>query len=172
MTENVDTSPPPGGQDVLDSDDAQLRELGYKPELDRPLGRMSSFALQFSTVCFSGAIVVAFLVGFGQVGPLSLWTFAGATILQVVVAFCVAELTSAYPLAGGVYQVVTRQGGRFLGWQVGWMMQIAHFASVGLGAVGLTPLIMNWFGVTNLSHWTTVGVSGLIILVTSLLNLM
>ncbi|CDR17756.1 APC family permease [Streptomyces iranensis] len=172
MADDVQSSPadtPPGGPRA---DDDQLRELGYRPELRRALGGMSSFALQFSTACFSGAIVVAFLVGFGQVGPLSLWTFAGATVLQVVVAFCIAELCSAYPLAGGVYQVVTRQAGRFLGWQVGWMIQIAHFASVGLGAVGLTPLICNWFGVERLSHWQTVGVSALIILATTLLNLL
>ncbi|WP_051791414.1 APC family permease [Amycolatopsis jejuensis] len=172
MTEDLQSPPASGERTPSGDDDAQLRSLGYQPELRRALGSLSSFALQFSTVCFSGAIVVAFLVGFGQVGPLSLWTFAGATALQVVVAFCIAELCSAYPLAGGVYQVVTRQAGKFLGWQVGWMIQIAHFASVGLGAVGLTPLICNWFGIENLSHWETVGMSGLIILATTLLNLL
>lgn len=155
-----------------EADVAQLRSLGYEPQLKRALGGVSSFAIQFSTICFSGAIVVAFLVGFDQVGPLMLWTFAGATALQLVVACCVAELGSAYPLAGGVYQVVTRQAGRFLGWQVGWMIQIAHLASVGLGTIGLAPLIAAWFGVEHLSHWEHVGLSGLLLLATTLINLL
>lgn len=154
------------------AEDARLRDLGYKPELARVLGGASSFAIQFSTICFSGAIIVGLSVGFGQIGPLTLWTFAVACALQLVVALCIAELTSAYPVAGGVYQVVTRQGGRFLGWQTGWMIQIAHICSLGVGAVGLTPIIMAWFGVTDLSHWESVGVAAVIIFATTCVNLM
>ncbi len=154
------------------ADDARLKQLGYQPELKRALGSLSSFAIQFSTICFSGAIFIAFQVGFGQVGPLTLWTFMGATALQLVVAFCIAELTSAYPLAGGVYQIVTKQGGRFLGWQTGWMIQLAHISSLALGTIGLTPLIMSWFGVEDLSQWQTIGVSAVLILATTLVNLL
>lgn len=154
------------------SEDARLEQFGYQPELKRALGSLSSFAIQFSTICFSGAIFIAFLVGFGQVGPLTLWTFMGATALQLVVAFCIAELTSAYPFAGGVYQIVTRQGGRFIGWQTGWMIQLAHISSLALGTIGLTPLIMSWFGVTELTQWQTIGVSGILILGTTLVNLL
>jgi amino acid transporter len=154
------------------AENARLAELGYQPELKRALGGLSSFAIQFSTICFSGAIFIAFTVGFGQVGPLMLWTFIGATALQCVVALCIAELTSAYPLAGGVYQVVTKQAGRFLGWQTGWMIQLAHISSLALGTIGLTPLIMSWFGFSDLGHWQLVGVSGLLILGTTLVNLL
>ncbi|MFD9697576.1 APC family permease [Lentzea sp. NPDC059081] len=174
MKDNVrPASPPQGTERESDAaEDAKLEQLGYEPQLKRALGGLSSFAIQFSTICFSGAIFIALTVGFGQVGPLMLWTFAGATALQCVVAFCIAELTSAYPLAGGVYQVVTKQAGRFLGWQTGWMIQFAHISSLALGTIGLTPLIAAWFGFEDLSHWQLVGISGVLILVTSLVNLL
>ena len=47
------------GPDTDESEDARLRDLGYQPELKRALGGLSSFAIQFSTICFSGAIFIA-----------------------------------------------------------------------------------------------------------------
>src|SRR6187399_1247340 len=85
------------------SDDAYLEALGYKGELSRVLGRFSSFALQYSTIGFSGALLVGFTIGLSQVGPASVWVWFVASGLQVLVAMCVAELCSAYPLAGGAY---------------------------------------------------------------------
>ncbi len=154
------------------SDDAYLEALGYKGELRRVLGRFSSFALQYSTIGFSGALLVGFTIGLSQVGPASVWVWFVASGLQVVVAMCVAELCSAYPLAGGAYQIVSRLRSRGLGWQVGWWVQIAHVASVSSATIGITPFIMSWFGVDNLSHWELVGVSAILIVASTIANLL
>jgi amino acid transporter len=153
------------------SDDAYLAELGYRSELSRVLGGFSSFALQYSTIGFFGALLVGFTIGLAQVGPASVWVWLVASGLQVLVAICVAELTSAYPLAGGAYQIVSRLHSRGLGWQVGWWVQIAHVASVSSATIGITPFIMSWFGVDNLTHWQLVVVSALLILLSTIVNL-
>lgn len=153
------------------SDDTYLAELGYRSELRRVLGKFSSFALQYSTIGFFGALLVGFTIGLSQVGPVSVWVWFVATGLQVVVAICVAELTSAYPLAGGAYQIVSRLRSRGLGWQVGWWVQIAHIASVSSATIGITPFIMSWFGVEHLTHWQLVGVSALLIVMSTIANL-
>lgn len=153
------------------SDDTYLAELGYRSELRRVLGKFSSFALQYSTIGFFGALLVGFTIGLSQVGPVSVWVWFVATGLQVVVAICVAELTSAYPLAGGAYQIVSRLRSRGLGWQVGWWVQIAHIASVSSATIGITPFIMSWFGVEHLTHWQLVGVSALLIVLSTIANL-
>jgi amino acid transporter len=165
----------PAEDAALDSgsvpDDTYLAELGYRSELRRVLGKFSSFALQYSTIGFFGALLVGFTIGLSQVGPVSVWVWFVATGLQVVVAICVAELTSAYPLAGGAYQIVSRLRSRSLGWQVGWWVQIAHIASVSSATIGITPFIMSWFGVEHLTHWQLVGVSALLIVLSTIANL-
>jgi amino acid transporter len=154
------------------SDDEYLAELGYRSELSRVLGKFSSFALQYSTIGFVGALLVGFTIGLAQVGPLSVVVWFVATGLQVIVAMCVAELCSAYPLAGGAYQIVSRLHSRALGWQIGWWVQIAHIASVSSATIGITPFIMSWFGVDNLTHWQLVGISAVLIVLSTIANLL
>ncbi|XTP38651.1 APC family permease (plasmid) [Mycobacterium sp. TJFP1] len=49
---------------------------------------------------------------------------------------------------------------------------MAHVTSLGLGTIGLTPIILSWFGVKDPTHWQIVGFSGLLILATTLVNLL
>ena len=153
------------------SDNAYLEQLGYKPQLFRVLGRFSSFALQYSSISFLGGILLGFTVGLIQVGPAMLWVWLVAAGLQCVVALCVAEMCSAYPVAGSAYNIVSRLGGRNLGWQVGWWVQIAHIASVSSATIAITPLVMAWFGVAHLSHWGLVGISAVFLIASTFANL-
>jgi amino acid transporter len=157
--------------DATEPDDVYLKELGYKPELMRVLGRFSSFALQYSSISFLGGILLGFTIGLAQIGPAMLWVWLVATGLQVVVALIVAELCSAYPVAGSSYNIVSRLGNRMIGWQVGWYVTIGHIASVCSATIAITPLIMAWFGVHNLSHWALVGISAGFILASTFANL-
>jgi amino acid transporter len=152
-------------------DETYLQQLGYKPELTRVLGRFSSFALQYSTISFLGGILLGFTVGLAQIGPSMIWVWLVATGLQVVVALVTAELCSAYPVAGSAYNIVSRAGNRVIGWQVGWYVMIGHIASVSSATIAITPLIMAWFGVYNLSHWALVGISAALILASTFANL-
>src|ERR1700728_1360823 len=91
------------------SDTEYLANLGYKQELNRALGLFSSFGIQFSAIAVGSSMFTTLIVGLAFFGPASFWSFAGGGFLQVfVVGLAIAELVSAYPLAGGVYQINNR----------------------------------------------------------------
>jgi amino acid transporter len=152
------------------SDDDYLEALGYKPSLTRALGAFSSFALQFGQIAPIGGIVFTFSVGLVAVGPAMMWPWIIGGGLQLIVAALVAEACSAYPVAGGAYNIVSRRAGRFVGWQTGYWIELAHIMSLAGSCVGITPVIMSWFGVTP-GRWATVGIAGGFILVSTLINL-
>ncbi|MFZ0040033.1 MAG: amino acid permease [Solirubrobacteraceae bacterium] len=155
-----------------EGDDEYLEQLGYKPELKRALGVFSNFCLQFGQIAPIGGIVFTLSVGLVAVGPATMWTWVIAGALQVVVAWCVAEACSAYPVAGASYNIVSRLAGRFAGWQTGWWIEIAHIVSVSGSCVAIAPIIVGWFGVSSLSHWQTVGVVAVLILLSTLINIL
>jgi amino acid transporter len=152
------------GLDATDTDDrTYLSQLGYKQELKRSLGFFSSFAIQWTAVAVAGGLALSFGAGLDVVGPVAFlaWLIAGA--LQMVVGVSVAEGVSAYPLAGGSYQIINRiLGGRNgIGWQIGWWLICAHIAAFATEAYGISPFIFSWFGVSISSHgaillWATV----------------
>jgi amino acid transporter len=152
------------------SDDAYLEQFGYKPELKRTLGQFSAFAIQFGNIAPIGGIVFTIGVALKQVGPATMWPWLIAGALQMLIAFCVAEACSSYPIAGGAYNIVSRLGGRFAGWQTGWWLEIAHIVSVAGSCVAIAPIIASWFGVDDLSAGATIGVTGLLILISTLIN--
>lgn len=137
--------------DARSHDDADyLASLGYKPELKRALGLASSFAVHFSAIAVASALFTTVGVGFGYFGPASFWAFLIGGALQVfAVGIAVAELVSAYPLSGGVYQIVTRiTRTPWLGWQTGWWISVAHIVSIPAISVAIAPAIAGWFGIT------------------------
>lgn len=167
----------PGEDSALDSgtetDAGYLEKLGYTQELDRALGGFSSFAVQFSSIAIGTAMYTTVVVGLGFFGPASFWSYAIGGLLQVfVVGWAVAELVSAYPLSGGVYQIVNRVARKpLLAWQTGWWLVVAHTVSVTAIAVSLVPFLADWFGDDHVTAGqTTLWAIGLIVLVT-LVNL-
>ncbi|MGW0877501.1 APC family permease [Streptomyces sp. NPDC002740] len=172
-TSQTSDTRPANGDGALDarqtSDDDYLEELGYKPQLSRKLGQFSAFALQFGTIAPIGGIVFTFAVGLVAVGPAMFWPWVVAGGLQMLIALCVAEACSAYPIAGGAYNIVSRLGGGFLGWQTGWWIELAHIFSLASSCIALVPVILGWFGV-SVGHWGLVGAAAGLILVSTLIN--
>jgi amino acid transporter len=172
MTDSVSTPTTEPSRDAgLDSgavqDDEYLSELGYKQELTRALGPFSSFAVQFSMVAVGSSVFTTLIVGLGFFGPASFWSYVIGGAGQMVVGLAVAELVSCYPLAGGVYQITNRLTRRpFAGFMNGWLMVIAHVASVPAIAVSIAPYVGGWFGWHLDSTTTKLLVLGLILLTT------
>jgi amino acid transporter len=152
------------------ADDTRLlASLGYKQELNRALGLLSSFGVQFSSIAIGSGLFYILAGGLGNFGPASFWAFVIGGALQVFgVGLAVAQLVSAYPLSGGVYQIIARITGKtWMGWQAGWWIVIAHTVSVSTVALGMAPYVSGWFGVTadspmDLIPWT----AGLIVAAT------
>src|SRR3954452_8232543 len=123
-----------------------LSQLGYRQELRRALGLFSSFGIQWTIIAVAGGTALTFGYGITTIGPLMFfaWLIAGA--LQMVVALSCAEAVSAYPLAGGAYQIINRLANVRLGWQVGWWLVMAHVAAIFALAVQPAPVNCHWDG--------------------------
>jgi urea carboxylase system permease len=118
-----------------DLDQRDLAAAGYKQELNRTLGRFSSFAAGFSYISILTGMFQNFHLGFNAGGPAFFWTWPLMFLGQLMVALCFAELAAQYPLCGGVYQWSRHVGSRAVGWMAGWV----YLASlvVTLAAVAL-----------------------------------
>src|SRR5260370_3433524 len=104
-----------------DIDQHDLADSGYKQELDRTLGRFSSFAAGFSYISILTGMFQNFHLGFSAGGPAFFWTWPLMFVGQFMVALCFAELAAHYPLCGGVYQWSRHVGSRGVGWLAGWV---------------------------------------------------
>jgi amino acid transporter len=149
-------------------DAAYLEKLGYKQELNRALGLISSFGVQFSSISVGSALFTTLVVGLGFFGPASFWSYLiGGAFQVLLVGLAMAQLVSAYPLSGGVYQIATRLSRKpWLGWQCGWMVVIAHTVAVTSIAVSIVPFVAAWFGADPQGGSVIVWTIGLILLVT------
>ena len=117
------------------SDSGELAGFGYKQELDRSLGRFSSFAAGFSYISILTGMFELFAFGYGQAGPPMWWTWVIVLAGQMLVALCFAELAGQYPLAGSVYNWSKKVGSDFTAWMTGWVYIIGAFVTVAAVAV-------------------------------------
>jgi amino acid transporter len=151
------------------ADEALLEKMGYKQELSRSLGFFSSFGIQFSSIAIASSTFTTLIVGLGFFGPASFWSYVIGGAFQVfTVGLAVAQLVSAYPLAGGVYQITGRiTGNPWLAWQTGWLLVIAHTVSVTAVSTSMVPFLAGWFGVTVDSNMETFAwAAGIMVFVT------
>lgn len=114
-------SGPANPQDVAARDDAHLRSLGIKPELQRSLGFLSNFAVAFSYISVSTGTFTVFALAIGVAGPMFFWAWPIVILGQTFVALNFAELASHFPVAGSIYQWSKRLSHRTLGWFTGWI---------------------------------------------------
>lgn len=168
MTDRPHTS----GDERLDAsghdDVSYLRQLGYKQELRRALGLLSSFAVSFSCIAVGSGIMITLAVGFEFFGFASFWSWVIGGGLNVLgVGLAISELVSAYPLSGGVYQIINRITRRtYFGWQSGWLIVVAHVAALPAVAIAIAPIIASWFGQHPTGATLIPWVVGLIVLPT------
>lgn len=124
-------SQPVVGQD----DDAYLRQFGIEPKLKRALGFISSslFAIAFQGPTTGALLITGATLAFG--GPAFIWAIPLIFVFQFVVALSWAELSSHYPLEGGIYQWARLLGGEGIGWATGLFYLVAII--LVMPAVGL-----------------------------------
>jgi amino acid transporter len=162
------------GLDGTRADDrTYLHQLGYRQELRRALGFFSSFAVQWTSIAVAGGLALSLGAGLTQVGPAVFFAWLVAAGFQMVVGLSVAEGVSAYPLAGGSYQIINRIVGArsSLGWQIGWWLIAAHIAAFATEAYGIAPFIASWFGVTLTGHGTLLIWATVLMVLSTILNL-
>jgi amino acid transporter len=107
------------------SDSEYLRQLGVEPRFKRALGFFtgSLFAIAFQGPTTGALLITGATLAIG--GPAFIWAIPIIFALQLLLAVTWAELSSHYPLTGGIYQWARQLGGDFLGWITGLFYVVA-----------------------------------------------
>lgn len=109
---------------TFQSDSDELREFGYKQQLNRTMGGFSSFAISFSLISVLTGIFANFNFGFAQVGGAIAWSWLVVGFGQFLVALVMADLSNHFPISGYGYQWTSRLVNPHLGFFVGWFLLI------------------------------------------------
>lgn len=112
------------------TDAGELAEYGYQQELRRSLSVWAVFAIGFATISPVVGIYAVVQLGFVFAGPAWIWAVFIAFLGQLLVAAVYVELSSQFPVTGGVYQWVRRLAGPRSGWLVGWIYLASAIASL------------------------------------------
>src|SRR3954462_11464641 len=132
------------------TDEQQLADLGYKQELPRVWSSFTNFAISFTIISVLAGTFTTFGQAWNAGGPLAIsigWPLICA--LGLVVALSMAELTSAFPTAGGPYWWAAKLGGPGWSWFTGWFNivgLVGIVASVGYGAASFLYALLGLYG--------------------------
>jgi amino acid transporter len=139
------------GTQQLGEDERQLADLGYKQELARGWSGFTNFAISFTIISVLAGTVTNFSYAWNAGGPIAIsigWPVLCGFVL--LVAFSMAELTSAFPTAGGPYWWSAKLGGPGWSWITGWFNivgLIGIVAGVGYGAATFLQATLADYGV-------------------------
>ena len=124
----------------VQDDDAYLRQFGIEPKLKRAIGFISSslFAIAFQGPTTGALLITGATLAFG--GPAFIWAIPLIFVFQFLIALTWAELSSHYPLEGGIYQWARYLGGDALAWFTGLFYLVAIL--LVMPAVGLVISIV------------------------------
>ena len=108
-------------------EDAVLESLGYQQELKRSFGLIGMIGFSFSIVTSWSALGGVLIVGVESGGPpVMIYSWIGISIFALAVAYAMAEICSAYPVAGGQYSWVAVLAppsvARGMSYVTGWFM--------------------------------------------------
>lgn len=107
-------------------------------KLLREMGGFENFAVSFSIISILTGAVVLYGYGLKLAGPvINTVGWPVVSLLTLCVAASMAEITSAWPTAGGLYFWAFRLGGRGTAWLVAWLNmvgQVTITAGVNVGA--------------------------------------
>ena len=124
-------------------EDAVLESLGYQQELKRSFGLLGMIGFSFSIVTSWTALGGVLIVGVESGGPpVMIYSWIGISIFALAVAYSMAEICSAYPVAGGQYSWVAVLAppsvARGMSYVTGWFMITGMNPQVELEEIGLT----------------------------------
>ena len=88
-------------------EDVVLEQLGYQQELHRSFGLLGMIGFSFSIVTSWTALGGVLIVGVESGGPpVMIYSWIAISVFTLAVAYSMAEICSAYPVAGGQYSWV------------------------------------------------------------------
>jgi amino acid transporter len=154
-------------QDAADA--AQLAALGYNQQLTRALGLWQNFSVGFTYLSPLVGVYSLFAFGLAAGGPAFLWSIPIVVLGQSLVLLTFAEVSSQYPLAGGIYQWAKRLVGSRYAWLAGWMYTWALLITVAAVAFPISAYAGPLLGYRP-TTWTTVATAVVAIVFAGLVN--
>jgi amino acid transporter len=135
------------------NDEQRLAELGYKQELSRSWSGFQNFAISFTIISILAGCFTTYSQAWNNGGPVAIsWGWPLISIPILIIGFCMSELVSAYPTAGGIYWWASRLGGPAWGWFTGWFNLIglvAVTASVDYACASFLDAVLGLYGLTS-----------------------
>lgn len=124
-----------------------LHGMGYAQELERRMSKFSNFAISFSIICIvSGGINSLGQATSGAGGAAIGIGWPVGVMLSGVFALALAQISSAYPTAGGLYHWGSILGNRFTGWLSAWLNLLGLVTVLGAINVGTYYFFFGAFG--------------------------
>src|SRR5438270_5871471 len=144
----------PSATGPMGEDERQLADLGYKQELHRGWSSFTNFAISFTIISVLAGCFTNFQFAWNAGGPIAIsigWPILCGFVL--LVALSMAELTSAFPTAGGPYWWAAKLGGAGWSWITGWFNivgLVGIVAGVGYGAAFFLQATLSLYGLNFL----------------------
>src|SRR6266699_5681052 len=115
-----------------------LESLGYRQELKRAVNSLGHLALILSDITPTASLLVVGTAVIAVAGTGSVWAYIIGCFLAINVALCMGELGSMFPVAGGLYSIVTRVLGRPIGFlalldYIGQAIFLPASVAIGIG---------------------------------------
>ena len=151
MADEVAGTPAGPVAEQMGEDERQLADLGYKQELHRGWSSFTNFAISFTIISVLAGPVTNFSFAWNAGGPIAIsigWPILCGFVL--LVAFSMAELTSAFPTAGGPYWWSAKLASPGWSWITGWFNivgLVGIVAGVGYGAAFFLQATLALYGV-------------------------
>src|SRR3954463_11406245 len=97
------------------SDSSPVAAEQYRQELSRSLSLRGNVLITLSAVTPASSVFIIIPAVLVAIGGASFVAFLIAAVVGIFMAFCYAELSSAFPIAGGEYSFVARVLGKATG---------------------------------------------------------
>ena len=115
-----------------------LEHLGYRQELKRAVNSLGHLALVLSDITPTASLLVVGTAVIAVAGTGSLWAYLIGCFIAVNVALCMGELGSMFPVAGGLFSIVTRVLGKATGFvamvdYIGQAIFLPASVAIGIG---------------------------------------
>lgn len=107
-------------KDVTGQD--RLEQLGYESHFDRRLSLWGNMSLTLSDITPMGSLLAIGIAVIALAGTGSVIAYIAGVIIAVMVALCMAELGSTYPVSGGIYSII----GKVLGQHAAFITLVAY----------------------------------------------
>ncbi|MDO1582537.1 amino acid permease [Rhizobium oryzicola] len=124
-----------------------LHSMGYAQELERRMSSFSNFAISFSIICILSGGINSLGQATAGAGGASIgigWPLG--CLISGIFALGLAQISSAYPTAGGLYHWGSILGNRFTGWLSAWLNLLGLVTVLGAINVGTFYFFFGAFG--------------------------